>query len=230
VPSTRILVVEDDPAVADVVARHLARAGYSPEIVTDGATALTKAMRRPPDLVVLDLSLPAMDGMDVLRHLRHDAGPPVIALTARASDTDRIAGLRAGADDYLTKPFNPAELVERVRAVLRRAAPRALDRPPVTIGPVTLHDRERRVEVRGRDVTMTALEFDLLSFLMHHRGEVFRRQALLERVWGFTFGDTATVTVHIGRLRARIEDDPAKPTLIQTVWGVGYTFDPERHP
>jgi DNA-binding response OmpR family regulator len=226
----RILVVEDDPAVGAVVARHLARSGFTPEVVTDGVTALTKATRHPPDLVVLDMSLPSMDGMDVLRHLRHDLGPPVIVLTARAADTDRIAGLQAGADDYITKPFNPAELVERVRAVLRRIAPVALDREPLTIGPVTLRERERRVDVDGRNVPVSALEFDLLAFLMHHRGEVFRREDLLERVWGFTYGDTATVTVHIGRLRARIEDDPAEPRLIKTVWGVGYSFDPGPHP
>lgn len=226
----RILVVEDDPVVGAVVARHLARSGFTPEVVTDGVTALTKATRHPPDLVVLDMSLPSMDGMDVLRHLRHDLGPPVIVLTARAADTDRIAGLQAGADDYITKPFNPAELVERVRAVLRRIAPVALDREPLTIGPVMLRERERRVDVDGRNIPVSALEFDLLAFLMHHRGEVFRREVLLERVWGFTYGDTATVTVHIGRLRARIEDDPAEPRLIKTVWGVGYSFDPGPHP
>lgn len=226
--SARILVVEDDPVVGTVVARHLTRGGFSVEVVTDGVTALAKATRQRPDLIVLDLTLPAMDGLDVLRHLRHDAGPPVIALTARAADTDRIAGLRAGADDYLIKPFNPAELVERVRAVLRRAAPVVVDREPLTIGTVTLHDRERRVEVDGRNVTLTALEFDLLAFLMRHAGQVFRRPELLERVWGFSYGDTATVTVHIGRLRARIEDDPGDPRHIVTVWGVGYSFDPGR--
>ncbi|MBA3287627.1 MAG: response regulator transcription factor [Acidimicrobiia bacterium] len=227
---TRILVVEDDPVVGSMVARHLAHAGFTPEIVSDGVTALAKAMRSRPDLVVLDLSLPSMDGMEVLRHLRHELDPPVIALTARAADADRIAGLRAGADDYITKPFHPVELVERVRAVLRRRSPNTVDREPLTVGPVTVHERERRVEVDGREVTMTALEFDLLAFLMRHPGEVFRREELLERVWGFTYGDTATVTVHVGRLRARIGDDPATPRLIVTVWGVGYSFDPWREP
>jgi DNA-binding response OmpR family regulator len=227
-----VLVVDDDVNVADVVARYLERDGYEVEVVSDGRDAIARVSQRLPDLVVLDLMLPGLDGFEVYRRLRLIAPIPVIMLTARTREDDRIAGLDLGADDYLTKPFSPRELAARVRAVLRRAQG-AL--PNLVGSPDTLPKRlqaarldvdiaARQVWVADTAVTLTAREFELLVFLMRHPDVAFHRQELLEQVWGWTYGDAATVTVHVRRIREKIERDPSNPELIATVWGVGYRF------
>ncbi|MGH8904958.1 MAG: response regulator transcription factor [Egibacteraceae bacterium] len=227
----RILVVEDDPTVAEVVARYLERDGCRIEVVTDGRVALARLEAAPPDLVILDVMLPGLDGFEVCRRLREHSRIPVIMLTARAEAVERINGLELGADDYVVKPFSPRELAARVKAVLRRAQ-MARDgsvsgpqpyRPRTFLG-MELDERSRQVRIDGQPVSLTVREFDLLAFFIRHPGEVFRREALLDRVWGYTFGDTSTVTVHVRRLREKIEPDPSAPTYVQTVWGVGYRF------
>jgi DNA-binding response OmpR family regulator len=222
-----ILVVDDEPTIAEVVARYLERAGYETRTAADGPRAVAAAMSRRPDLVVLDIMLPGLDGLEVMRRLQEDAGTrvPVILLTAKGEESDRLVGLRQGADDYVVKPFSPLELVARVDAVLRRAdggrdAEEALRVSDLEIDPAT-----RTVVVSGRHADLTAREFDLLLFLARHPGQVFSRDQLMDRVWQFSFyTDTTTVTVHIRRLRAKIEADASNPQWIQTVWGVGYRF------
>ncbi len=228
VGGARILVVEDDPTVAEVVSRYLRRDGHRVEVVGDGRLALSRAQGLPPDLVVLDLMLPGMDGLEVCRRLRERGSVPVIILSARGEEVDKLIGLELGADDYVAKPFSPRELVARVRTVLRRAQPRPppVTDEPVVLGDVSLNPANRDVSVRGEPVALTLREFDLLAYLMHHPRQVFRRETLLEHVWGYTFGDTSTVTVHVRRLREKIEVDPSSPRHVQTVWGVGYRFDP----
>ena len=230
-PSTRVLIVEDDPTVADVVERYLEREGYAVETLSDGRAALDRALASPPDLIVLDVMLPGMDGLELCRKIRSTLPLPIIMLTARGQESDRIVGLDIGADDYVTKPFSPRELTARIRAVLRR--PQALrSEGPGDLGDV-LHagDLEldapaREVRLAGAPISLTAREFELLAFLMAHPRRVFRREELLEHVWGYTFGDTSTVTVHVRRLREKVERDPAAPSHIHTVWGVGYRFEP----
>jgi DNA-binding response OmpR family regulator len=225
---SRILVVDDDATVADVVARYLAHDGFAVETVGDGRTALDRALSDPPDLVVLDLMLPGVDGLEVCRRLRALAPVPIIILTARGQESDRIVGLELGADDYVAKPFSAKELVARVRAVLRRAkGPLAAAAP----GPRHHVDGDLEVDVAARQATLggsvvalTAREFELLAFLMRHPGKAFRREEILEQVWGYRYGDTSTVTVHVRRLREKIEPDPANPSRIATVWGVGYRW------
>jgi DNA-binding response OmpR family regulator len=227
--SGRVLVVEDDANVSEVVVRYLEREGFEAAAVGDGYAALADARDQPPDIVVLDLNLPGLDGFEVCARLRACTPVPVIMLTARGSEDDRIVGLELGADDYLTKPFSPRELIARVKAVLRRAnAPTAVRPSNATIVAHELTiDLASHVVVRGDEiVALTAREFDLLAFLASEPRRVFRREELLERVWGYTYGDTATVTVHIRRVREKIEQDPSSPRIITTVWGVGYRFDP----
>ncbi|MGW7237712.1 response regulator transcription factor [Streptomyces sp. NPDC054804] len=224
--ATRVLVVDDDPTVAEVVTGYLDRAGYLVDHAEDGPTALTRATAHWPDLVVLDLMLPGMDGLEVCRRLRGHAPVPVIMLTARGDEDDRILGLEVGADDYVTKPFSPRELVLRVESVLRRARPPATAQSFSTAG-VTLDPGARRATRNGIELALTLREFDLLAFFLRHPGRAFGREDLMREVWGWDFGDLSTVTVHVRRLRAKVEDDPARPRLIQTVWGVGYRFDPE---
>ncbi|GAA3507503.1 response regulator transcription factor [Streptomyces showdoensis] len=228
-PPARILVVDDDPTVAEVVTGYLHRAGHAVEHAADGAAALRCATRNPPDLVVLDLMLPGIDGLEVCRRLRAERPVPVIMLTARGDEDDRIAGLELGADDYVTKPFSPRELVLRVESVLRRSR----TAPPAPLGPAVLRaagihvdPATRRATKDGRDLSLTLREFDLLAHFLAHPGRAHARERLMRDVWGWEFGDLSTVTVHVRRLRAKIEDDPASPRLIQTVWGVGYRFDP----
>lgn len=231
---TRVLVVEDDATVAEVVVRYLEREGFEVEAVGDGRAALDRARTALPDAVVLDLMLPGLDGLEVCRRLRAVAPIPVIMLTARGEESDRVLGLELGADDYVAKPFSPRELTARVKSVLRRAqgplaAVSTLGAPEVlTAGELEVDTGAREVRVGGRLVALTAREFELLVFLMRHARRVFRREELLEHVWGYTYGDTSTVTVHIRRLREKVEADPSAPAHIQTVWGVGYRFDPER--
>jgi len=226
----RVLIVEDDPNVSEVVARYLEREGYRVERVDDGAVGLDRALADPPDLVGLDLMLPSLSGLEFCRQLRAAAPVPVIMLTARGEEADRIAGLELGADDYVAKPFSPRELTARVKAVLRRAsgAMSAL-RPDETVlraGSLEVDAVAHEVRVDGVLVPLTAREFDLLAHLMRHPRRAFRREELLEDVWGFTYGDTSTVTVHIRRLREKIEGDPSAPRHVCTVWGVGYRFEP----
>ncbi|MFD3329090.1 response regulator transcription factor [Streptomyces sp. NPDC058701] len=233
-PQPRVLVVEDDPTVAEVVSGYLVRAGYAVEHAPDGPDALHRAAERRPDLVLLDLMLPGMDGLEVCRRLRATAAVPVpvIMLTARGDEDDRIAGLELGADDYVTKPFSPRELVLRVESVLRRSRggrrqESAPERPLLAAGGVLLDRENRRAEKQGRELALTLREFDLLAHFLTHPGRVHGREELMREVWGWDFGDLSTVTVHVRRLRAKIEDDPARPRLIQTVWGVGYRFAAE---
>jgi DNA-binding response OmpR family regulator len=226
---SRVLVVEDDPTVAEVVARYLVREGYAVESVADGRLALERALASPPDVVLLDLMIPGLDGYEVCRRLRETMPVPIIMLTAKGSEDDRIAGLELGADDYVSKPFSPRELMARVKAVLRRAnAPlAAAAHPPVlTAGDLCVDSNAHETKVDGRLVALTAREFDLLEFLMRHPRKAFRREELLDHVWGYTYGDTSTVTVHVRRLREKVEADPADPRHIATVWGVGYRFEP----
>ncbi|MEU1184321.1 response regulator transcription factor [Streptomyces sp. NPDC005820] len=225
--SPRILVVDDDPTVAEVVAGYLDRAGYTVDRADDGPTALTRAAAHRPDLVVLDLMLPGMDGLEVCRRMRGHGPVPVIMLTARGDEDDRILGLEVGADDYVTKPFSPRELVLRVESVLRRTRPAATTTGgPLGAAGLTLDPAARRATKNGAELPLTLREFDLLAFFLRHPGRAYGREDLMREVWGWDFGDLSTVTVHVRRLRGKVEDDPARPRLIQTVWGVGYRFEP----
>ncbi|MFK0252782.1 response regulator transcription factor [Streptomyces sp. NPDC090445] len=227
--SARVLVVDDDPTVAEVVTGYLRRAGHTVEHAADGPAALVSAVRDQPDLVVLDLMLPGMDGLEVCRRLRAERPVPVIMLTARGDEDDRIAGLELGADDYVTKPFSPRELVLRVESVLRRsrtAVPATTATTVLSAAGIRVHPETRRATKDGRDLALTLREFDLLTHFLTHPGRAHGREELMRDVWGWEFGDLSTVTVHVRRLRAKIEDDPASPRLIQTVWGVGYRFEP----
>ena len=226
----RILVVDDDPTVSEVVARYLERDGFAVETVADGRTGLDRALAEPPDLVILDLMLPGIDGLEVCRRLRAIAPVPIVILTARGQESDRIIGLELGADDYVAKPFSTKELVARVRAVLRRArgplAPSGPGTPRVHVdGDLEVDVAARQARLRGEIVALTAREFELLAFLVRHPGQAFRREEILESVWGYRYGDTSTVTVHVRRLREKIEADPASPARIATVWGVGYRWE-----
>ncbi|GAA2795391.1 response regulator transcription factor [Saccharopolyspora taberi] len=222
-----MLVVDDDTSVRDVVRRYLERAGYEVELAGDGETALQLHERHRPDLVVLDLMLPGVGGLDVCRRLRETSAVPVVLLTALGEESDRVLGLETGADDYVVKPFSPRELVLRVGSILRRAGAS----PPgagetVSDGPLRLDLGARRGTLDGAELALTGREFDLLAFLLRNPGRAFSRAELLERVWGWSFGDHSTVTVHMRRLREKIEPDPARPARIATVWGVGYRYDP----
>jgi two-component system, OmpR family, response regulator ResD len=228
-----VLVVDDEPTIAEVVARYLRRAGYATRIAQDGTQALASAGEQRPDLVVLDLMLPKIGGLEVMRRLREQergesgAALPIILLTAKGEESDRIVGLRFGADDYVVKPFSPAELVARVDAVLRRVEAPVDHQPILEFDSLTVDPGARRVLVGGVEVQLTVREFDLLLFLVRHPGQVFSRTQLMEAVWQYSFyTDTSTVTVHIRRLRSKIEPDPASPRHLQTVWGVGYRFQP----
>ncbi len=224
-----ILVVDDEPTIAEVVARYLVRAGYEVRSVSDGVGALEAVDERRPDLVVLDLMLPGIDGLEVMRRIRDRDRDriAIILLTARGEETDRVVGLRLGADDYVVKPFSPLELVARADAVLRRIDTTADDRPPLDFGGLHIEPGARRVTVDGVEVALTQREFELLLFLAQRPGRVFTRNELMDHVWQYSFyTDTSTVTVHVRRLRAKIEADPAQPRFLETVWGVGYRFAP----
>jgi two-component system, OmpR family, response regulator ResD len=236
-PRGRILVVDDDPVVAEVVAGYLDRAGFVVDRAADGPSALRRAIEQAPDLIVLDLMLPGMNGLDVCRALRGESPVPVIMLTARGDEEDRIVGLELGADDYVTKPFSPRELVLRVESVLRRShaahAAHAAEQQasglssaqPLSAAGLTVDCAARRAIKNDAELVLTLREFDLLTYFLRHPGRACDREELMREVWGWDFGDLSTVTVHVRRLRSKIEDDPARPRLIQTVWGVGYRFD-----
>jgi DNA-binding response OmpR family regulator len=225
-----ILVVDDEDTIREVVGRYLEYEGFKVCEAADGEAALAAYEKQPPDLIILDLMLPGVDGLTVLRRLRRDRPHvPVIMLTARGETNDRILGLDLGADDYVAKPFSPQELVSRVRAVLRRVAdddPVAQRGAPLEFDGLTLDPASRRVVADGEPVALSSLEFDLLYFLASHESQVFTRDQLLDNVWGHDFfGDPSTVTVHIRRLREKIEPDPSEPCHVLTVWGVGYRFE-----
>jgi DNA-binding response OmpR family regulator len=226
--SDRILVVEDEAIVAEVVERFLRREGYETMVVGDGRQALNALGNFIPDLIVLDVMLPEIDGLEVCRQVRSRGETPIIMLTARGEETDKVLGLGLGADDYVTKPFSPRELALRVQAVLRRAKSQpGADAEMMRFGPLRINARTRVVDADGIDLRLTAREFDLLLYLARNAGQVFSRDQLLDAVWDYDFaGDAGTVTVHMRRLREKIEEDPARPRYLKTVWGVGYKFEP----
>lgn len=230
-------MVEDDRTVSEVVTRYLRREGYAVEEVADGRRAVERALSSLPDLVVVDIMLPGLDGLEVCRRLRLAAPIPVIMLTAKGDEADRIAGLELGADDYVSKPFSPRELMARVRSVLRRARGEPWPQPAaptsasgtegvLTAGRISVDMRSHETRVADHLVALTSKEFDLLVFLICNPRRAFSREELLERVWGYTYGDTSTVTVHIRRLREKVEADAADPRHVVTVWGIGYRFEP----
>jgi DNA-binding response OmpR family regulator len=223
------LVVDDDVTVRDVVTRYLDRAGYRVDVAGDGEQALRAVAGRMPDVVVLDLMLPRLGGLEVCRRLRRESvGVPIVMLTALGEEEDRVLGLELGADDYVTKPFSPRELVLRVASVLRRSRElpaRESGIEPILDGDLRVDIPGRRASLAGEELALTVREFDLLGFLVRRPGQVFTRAELLERVWGWDFGDQSTVTVHVRRLREKIEVNPTKPLRIATVWGVGYRYD-----
>jgi DNA-binding response OmpR family regulator len=228
VVAPRVLVIDDDPLMCEVVSRYLERAGITVATEQDGARGLAAALATLPDLVVLDLMLPSVDGIEVFRRLREVAPIPVVMLTARGDEHDRIAGLELGADDYVAKPFSPRELTARVRAVLRRAGGglSASDVLLLRAGDLEVDVRAHEARRNGQVLSLTVKEFDLLAHLMRYPDRAFRRDELLEAVWGYTYGDTATVTVHMRRLREKVESDPSAPRHLRTVQGVGYRFAP----
>ncbi|MDQ3858940.1 MAG: response regulator transcription factor [Actinomycetota bacterium] len=224
---TKVLVVDDEPIVREVVVRYLEREGYRTREAGDGETARRIIVEEPPSLVVLDVMLPGIDGLDLCRWIRARHDLPVILLTARGEEADRIVGLELGADDYVTKPFSPRELAARVRTVLRRTAPQASKAERLVCEGLELDARTREVRRNGGLLRLTAKEFDLLWFMASHPRQVFSRDQLMDRVWGYDAAlDTGTVTVHVRRLREKIEDDPSHPRRLETVWGVGYRFVP----
>ena len=221
-----VLVVDDDVTVREVVVSYLKADGHTVAEASDGADALTSMRDVPADLVVLDLMMPGINGLEVCRRLRAMGDVPIIMLTALGSETDRVVGLESGADDYVTKPFSPRELVLRVGALLRRAGDRT--RPaggPVTDGDLVVDPGRHEAVLGGTPLSLTSREFDLLLFLVSHPGTAFSREELLQHVWGWSFGDHSTVTVHVRRLREKVEVDPTTPTRLATVWGVGYRWE-----
>jgi len=222
-----ILVVDDEPTIAEVIARYLERAGYETRLAGDGQDAIDAFLERAPDLVVLDLMLPGIDGLEVMRRIRERSGrrTAIILLTARGEESDRVIGLRLGADDYVVKPFSPAELVARVDAVLRRVDTVPEHGPAIVVDGLLIDPAGRRVVLDAEEISLSAREFDLLLFLARHRGQAFTREQLMDHVWQYTFySDTSTVTVHVRRVRSKIERDPERPRFVETVWGVGYRF------
>ena len=222
----KILVVDDEPHIVELVRYNLLQEGFEVLTAHDGDEALTKTRQGHPDLIVLDIMLPYVDGLEVCRQIRRESGVPIIMLTAKDGELERVVGLELGADDYVTKPFSPRELVARVRAILRRTAP-APDgsTEPLAIGGLALDPATHEASLNSRPVDLTAKEFDLLKLLMSHPNRVFTRDFLLEHIWGYDYyGSTRTVDMHISRLREKIEDDPASPRFIITVRGVGYKF------
>jgi DNA-binding response OmpR family regulator len=223
----RVMVVDDDVTVREVVVTYLRAAGCDVREAADGESALADLRDERADLVVLDLMLPGIDGLEVCRRIRAKGDDvPVIMLTALGSETDRVVGLERGADDYVTKPFSPRELVLRVESVLRRVGESGGVSGTVSDGDLVVDSTEHTVNLAGRRLSLTAREFDLLRFFLSHPGQAFSRDELLKQVWGWSFGDQSTVTVHVRRLREKIEADPTHPVRLATVWGVGYRWEP----
>lgn len=225
---SKIVIVEDEPNISEVVSLYLKRAGFTVTSYADGLAALNALPDPLPDLIILDVMLPGMDGFTLTRHLRDRSDVPIILLTSRREESDRIAGLELGADDYVVKPFSPQELVSRVRAVLRRARPvnEAVTESSLNFGGLSINPQMRLVTLNGRELVLTAKEFDLLHYMALHPRQVFTRDQLLESIWGLSdYIDPGTVTVHIRRLREKIEKDPGDPVHLVTVWGVGYKFE-----
>lgn len=231
-PKSRILVVDDEASLREVLGQYLRRDGFAVTEAADGYEALRIAREESPDLIILDLMLPGLDGLDVCRQLRASSAAPVLMLTARGTEADTLDGFLAGADDYVVKPFSPREVVVRVQAILRRVGAPAgtassTDDDALHMGALTIYPGERRVVLGSHLVDLTVKEFDLLHFLTQHPRQVFSRQQLLDAVWGYDFfGDASTVTVHMRRLREKVEADPAMPQHLKTVWGVGYKLMP----
>jgi DNA-binding response OmpR family regulator len=226
---SRIAIIEDEPNITEIVSLYFSRAGYDVVSFTDGLEALEALSQQMPDMILLDVMLPGMDGFTLTRLLRDRSDVPIILLTARQEETDRIAGLELGADDYVTKPFSPQELVSRVRAVMRRARGTSAtsEEQPLSFDNLSIHPQTRLVKIGEKEISLTAKEFDMLYYLARHPRRVFSRAELLENVWGHSeYIDPGTVTVHIRRLREKIELDPANPVRLVTIWGVGYKFDP----
>ena len=229
----RILVIEDDKDIVELVKYNLEKDGFQVATSGDGATGLAQIRKAPPDLLILDLMLPKLSGLEICKEVRKDVSLnrlPVLILTAKGEEADRVVGLELGADDYVTKPFSPRELTMRVRSVLRRARGTGLQGVP-SLG--VLGDGDLAVDLGAHEarlkaelVALTAREYDLLVFLMRHPRQAFTREELLDQVWNWSFGDTSTVTVHVRRLREKLEADPAQPRRIATVWGVGYRYEP----
>lgn len=219
-----ILVVEDEDNIREVIGRYLEREGFNVREAADGYAALDAISEKEPDLIVMDLMLPGIDGLTLTRQVQQQSGTPIIILTARGDTSDRIRGLDWGADDYLPKPFSPRELVSRIHAVLRRVGEATVSE--IAFGDVTMAQSSRQVEVGGQSVSLTVREFDLLWFMAGHPSQVFSRESLLDNVWGPDFsGDPSTVTVHMRHLREKVEQEPSAPRHLVTVWGVGYRFD-----
>ena len=228
VSGERVLVVDDELTVQDVVRRYLERDGFKVQVAADGPQAMALFGRERPDLIVLDIMLPGMDGLEVCRQVRAAGATPIILLSARGHETDRVVGLELGADDYVVKPFSARELVARVKSVLRRTqGTLQAPPPPLRAGDVEIDPSTREARVGERPLALTVREFDLLHFLACHPRQVFTRTQLLRQVWEYSwFGDTSTVTVHVRRLREKLEDDPSNPARLQTVYGIGYRFVP----
>lgn len=221
----RVLVIEDDPMVCEVVETYLRAAGFLVDVASDSFAGLEAASRTPPDLIILDRMLPGIDGVEVCRRIRQTSQVPVIMLTAMGAQEDRIDGLEAGADDYLTKPFSPKELVLRARSVLRRSLAAFAPEAAFDLGPFRLDPSARILTANGMPLELSTREFDLFAFLLKHPRQTFDRNTLLRAVWGWEFGDLSTVTVTMRRLREKIERDPGHPEILVTVWGVGYRLD-----
>ncbi len=222
----KILLVEDEQTLVRALKFNLEKEGFEVEIAYDGEEALQKFNAQEPDLIILDLMLPKVDGYEVCRNVRKKSEVPIIMLTARDEDIDKILGLELGADDYITKPFNARELLARIRAIFRRASQQSAQGDRVVrTGDLEIDLVKHRVKLKGRDVPLTSREYSLLSFLVSNAGRVYSRKQLLEQVWGYDYyGDARTVDVHIRHLREKLEENPAEPKLILTVWGTGYKF------
>ncbi len=225
-PATRVLVIEDDPTTREVLRRYLTRAGLEVSEADNGTSGLDAFTHGAPDLVILDLMLPGIDGLDVCERIRRTSAVPIMILTALGSESDRVVGLEQGADDYVVKPFSPREVTLRAQRLLQRSVPRMAQAAALVDGDLSIDLTARRATVSGREIVMTAREFDLLAFLVAHPNRAFRRSELLAQVWDWDFGDDSTVTVHVRRLREKVEPNPANPVRLQTVWGVGYRYQP----
>ncbi len=225
-PASSVLVIEDDPTTREVLRRYFTRAGLDVIEAEDGLQGIDAFARSSPALVILDLMLPGIDGLDVCERIRRTSDVPVMILTALGSESDRVVGLEQGADDYVVKPFSPREVTLRAQRLLQRSV-RQPDVATVLVdGDLTVELAARRATLGVRELSMTSREFDLLAFLVAHPDQAFRRPELLSQVWGWEFGDDSTVTVHVRRLREKIEPDPSRPVRLQTVWGVGYRYRP----